>query len=60
MLSLYGEHMLFVTEYLAKEGKVDGQAVADAMLQWSDAFGGRPGHALTLFQENMKAGKSFP
>ncbi len=52
-LSPYGEQLLFVTEYVASKGKVDGAEMSKAMLDWSNTFGGRPDHALTTFKENM-------
>jgi len=53
-LSPYGEQLLFVTEYLAKHGSVDGASMSKAMLGWADSFGGRPDSALKAFVENMK------
>ncbi len=53
-LSPYGEQLLFVTEYLAKNGNVDGAEMSKAMLAWAESFRGRPDHALNTFVENMK------
>ena len=55
-LSPYGEQLLFVTHYVSQTETVEGMSMSNAMLEWSETFGGRPDHALTQFVENMKSG----
>jgi len=60
MLSPYGELMLFVTEYCASCGGVDGADMSEEMKDWAMTFGGRPDSALKKFLENMEAGNKWP
>lgn len=53
MLSPYGEQLLFVTDYCASKGTIDGDDMSVSMMEWATTFGGRPDHALTTFMENM-------
>ena len=61
MLSPFGEQLLFVTEYVASEGKVDGAAMSEAMMEWcSKQYTGRKDLAMKDFEENMANGKAYP
>jgi len=53
-LSPYGEQLLFVTEYCASTGDIEGQRASEAMAAWAAAYTGRKDHATLDFAANME------
>ncbi|KAJ8601324.1 hypothetical protein CTAYLR_007229 [Chrysophaeum taylorii] len=58
--SPYGEQLLFVAQYVAKAGEVEGEAMTEAMRDWATAYTGRKDHATQAFLANVANGLKFP